>query len=123
MHLVRVSDSPEQRANRPIFLGEVYSRPLIDAATSPAVTVGLVRFVDGAKNHPHIHSADQILYITEGAGIVGGPEGDNAVLAGDIVHIPAGEVHWHGAREGHHMAHLSILPPCETTVLEPGAAG
>lgn len=121
MHVVRVTDSPESRSDRPIFVGEVYHRPLIDAATSPAVTVGLVRFVDGGKNHPHIHTADQILYITEGAGIVGGPAGDNHVLAGDIVHIPAGEVHWHGARPGLHMAHLSILPPCETTVLDPGS--
>lgn len=106
MHVVRVGDSAEQRAIRPIFVGEVYSRPLIDAATSPGVTVGLVRFVDGGKNHPHIHTADQILYVTEGAGIVGGPGGDNQVLAGDIVHIPAGEVHWHGAARAPHGAPL-----------------
>ena len=34
-------DSPEQRANRPIFVGEVYSRPLIDAATSIWIVSGV----------------------------------------------------------------------------------
>lgn len=119
MKVVRVSDSPETRVEgRPIFVGEVHSRALVDAATSAAVTVTLVRFTDGARNVPHTHTADQLLYITEGAGIVASHETEHQVLAGDIVHVPAGEWHWHGAISGGHMAHLSILPPCETNIVE-----
>ena len=82
------------------------------------VGVSLVHFHDGARTKSHRHGADQVLYITAGHGAVGNSEGDNAVETGDIVHIPAGEAHWHGARPGRDMSHLSIMPPCETQVLE-----
>ena len=35
-----------------------------------------------------------------------------------IALIPAGEIHWHGAQPGRSMAHLSILPPCQTELVE-----
>jgi quercetin dioxygenase-like cupin family protein len=118
MHLVRRDDSQEQAATAPIFVGTVRSRPLIPRELSANVTVSLVRFLNGGKNKRHTHTADQILYITEGNGIVATDEDEHRVAPGDIVHIPAGEIHWHGAQEGHDMAHLSILPPCETKVVE-----
>jgi quercetin dioxygenase-like cupin family protein len=118
MKVVRTTDSSENRATAPIFEGTVHSRMLIDAATSPNVTVNLVRFSDGARTHPHTHTADQILYITEGHGIVAAEGVENEVAGGDIVHVPAGTVHWHGAAPARDMAHLSILPPCETRVLD-----
>lgn len=118
MKVLRKGDSPEVPATAPIFIGTVHSRPLVDAATSQQVTVTLVRFTDAARNRRHTHTADQILYITEGDGIVANDERENAVTAGDIVHVPAGEIHWHGAAPGHSMAHLSILPPSRTEVVE-----
>jgi quercetin dioxygenase-like cupin family protein len=118
MKVVRVGDSPEVPATAPLFVGTVHSRPLIDREASPAVTVNMVRFSDGARNKRHTHTADQILYITDGRGIVASETHEHVVAAGDIVHIPAGEVHWHGAVPGGAMAHLSILPPCETRAVE-----
>ncbi|MBI2765709.1 MAG: cupin domain-containing protein [Chloroflexi bacterium] len=118
MKVVRTGDSPETLATAPIFLGTVHLRPLIDAVTSPEITVTLVRFTGGGKNRPHTHTADQILYVTEGEGIVASTEQENRVSAGDIVHVPAGEIHWHGAIPGGNMAHLSIIHPCETNVVE-----
>jgi quercetin dioxygenase-like cupin family protein len=118
MKVVRKGDTPTQEANMPIFTGAVHRREMIDAATSPAVSVGLVTFDDGGRTKRHTHSADQILYITDGAGIVATDDQENAVSAGDIVHVPAGEIHWHGSQPGGHMAHLSILPPSQTTVLD-----
>ncbi len=118
MKVVRTTDSNESRADRPIFDGVVHTRGLIDAATSPNVTVNLVRFSDGARTRLHTHTADQILYITEGHGIVAAEGVENEVGAGDIVHVPAGTEHWHGAAAARDMAHLSILPPCDTTVID-----
>ena len=118
MNVVRKDDSQEAPATAPIFVGTVHSRPLVTKEVSANVTVTLVRFSDGGKNKRHTHSADQILYITEGDGIVASEEHEHQVSAGDIVHVPAGEVHWHGAAPGGDMAHLSILPPCETKVVE-----
>ena len=118
MKVVRIGDSAEVPATAPLFIGTVHSRPLIDRTVSPGVTVTLVRFSDGARNKRHTHSADQILYITDGRGIVASETQEHVVTTGDIVHVPAGEVHWHGAAPGSNMAHLSILPPCETTAVE-----
>ena len=118
MKVVRQGDSSEEITTAPIFVGTVHRRDLIDAATSPAVSVTLVRFSDGGKNKRHTHTADQILYVTEGRGIVASETAENVVTAGDIVHVPAGEIHWHGAVPGGHMAHLSILGPSQTTVLD-----
>ncbi len=118
MHVVRTGDTPEQPVNTPLFIGTVHSRPLMTREVSPDITVSLVRFTDGGKNKPHIHTADQILYITEGDGIVASTDHEHHVTAGDIVHVPAGEVHWHGAQPAKNMAHLSILQPCETKIVE-----
>ncbi len=118
MKVIRLGDSNEAQASAPIFIGTVHTRPLVDKETSPAVTVNMVHFTAGGRTKRHTHSADQILYITDGQGIVADEAHENEVRAGDIVHVPAGEVHWHGAAPGGEMAHLSILPPCETNVLE-----
>ena len=118
MHVVRKDDSQEKPATAPIFVGDVRSRPLVTAEVSPAVTVTLVRFIAGGRNRRHTHTADQILYITEGHGIVADDATENQVTAGDIVHVAAGTVHWHGAQPGKDMAHLSILPPSKTDVVE-----
>ncbi len=118
MNVVRKGNSAEVAATAPIFIGTVHSRPMVTREMSEQVTVTLVRFSDGGKNKRHTHTADQLLYITEGEGIVASESHEHHVEAGDIVHVPAGEVHWHGAVPGGDMAHLSILPPCETKVVE-----
>ena len=118
MKVVRKSEGGEVPATSPLFVGTVHSRPLIPAEVSPNVTVTLVRFTDGGRNKRHTHSADQILYMTEGNGIVADDHGEQHVVEGDIVHVGAGEVHWHGAEPGKDMAHLSILPPCKTEMVE-----
>lgn len=118
MKVLRHNDTPESPATNPIFVGEVRSRGLVTTRDSEQVNVTLVRFLDGARNVLHQHSADQVLYITEGHGLVGTREDQHALEPGDIAHIPAGEPHWHGAQPGRDMAHLSILPPCETTAVD-----
>lgn len=118
MKVVREDRSAETRATAPIFNGTVHSRPLIPRDISPAVAVSMVRFSDGGRTKRHTHSVDQVLYIADGHGIVATDTQENQVAAGDIVHVPAGEIHWHGAQPGRDMAHLSILPPGETTVLD-----
>jgi quercetin dioxygenase-like cupin family protein len=116
MKVLRHNDTPENPAIAPIFVGEVRARDLV--VDDAQVTVRLVRFLDGAKNVLHVHTADQVLYITEGHGLVGTRDREHVVEAGDIVHIPEGEAHWHGAQPGQEMAPLSILPPCETRIAD-----
>ncbi len=117
MKVLRTGDTPEAPATAPIFVGTVHSRPLVTADDSTTLTTTLVRFSDGGRNKRHTHSEDQVLYIVEGFGIVADEEHEHHVSDGDIVHVPAGEVHWHGAAPAKDMAHLAIMKPGAKTVV------
>jgi quercetin dioxygenase-like cupin family protein len=59
----------------------------------------------GARNKMHIHSSDQVLFVTKGKDIA--TEADHEVIGvGDVVHIPAEEKHWHGAMPDLHSLTL-----------------
>ena len=45
-----------------------------------------------------MHDCDQILVVTAGKGIVANETEQREITVGDVVHIKAGERHWHGAR-------------------------
>ena len=72
-------------------------------------------FYDGAKNHFHTHTSDQILFATKGLGIVASEEGEIEMEGGDTAFIPAGEKHWHGAVDGHYFSHISLTRPNSVT--------
>ncbi|MBU6423977.1 MAG: cupin domain-containing protein [Chloroflexi bacterium] len=77
-------------------------------ADSDDVRLIEVHFRAGARNEPHTHTSDQVLVITEGTGIVAAGADEHEVHVGDVAFIPAGEVHWHGAKAGNDMTHLAI---------------
>lgn len=113
----------EDRSDAAIFTGgTVEARSAALVAESVAGMVGspaqasLVRFDAGAHTRWHTHAGDQILVITEGRGHVGTTASDVEVVAGDIVVVPAGSLHYHGASESDAMAHLTLLFGSETTV-------
>jgi len=69
----------------------------------------LVAFEDGARTHWHSHGGGQVLHVLDGRGrtqVRGQPMVE--LEPGDIVTVPAGEEHWHGAAEGAAMTHLAI---------------
>lgn len=82
------------------FIGESFLNPLTD----PEKTIFLanVTFEPGCRNNWHIHHADkgggQILLCTDGRGWCRfwGEEA-RELHPGDVVFIPAGVKHWHGA--------------------------
>lgn len=105
----RTGETPENPVNTPLFVGDVRSRPLVEQGWPAQVTVGMVRFFNGGRNVRHTHTADQVLYIVDGEGIVATDTEEAHVRGGDVVHVPAGEIHWHGAAPGKDMSHLSII--------------
>ena len=82
--------------------------------------IGNVTFEPGCRNNWHIHHADkgggQILLVTGGRGCYQewGKEA-RELLPGDVVNIPAGVKHWHGAASNSWFAHLAIEVPGENT--------
>jgi quercetin dioxygenase-like cupin family protein len=68
----------------------------------------VVNFSQGSTTGWHAHTCDQILVITAGSGIVATEQEEREVGVGDVVHIKAGERHWHGAKADTTMSHITI---------------
>ena len=68
----------------------------------------LTTFGIGGRLNWHKHDSEQILFVTEGRGIVATKDEEHVITAGCIVYIPAGENHWHGATPESSMTHLNI---------------
>jgi len=86
-------------------------QPLIPEGGSKYFNCSVVNFGRGATTGFHTHTSDQILVITSGVGIVANEHEEREVTVGDIVHIMAGENHWHGAKEESYMSHITITAP------------
>lgn len=101
----------ENTAYAKYFKGTSY----LDMLSTNGVTVGNVVFEPGCRNNWHIHhKGGQILLVTGGNGWYqewGKPA--RKLKAGDVVNIPAGVKHWHGAANDSFFAHIAIAVPAE----------
>lgn len=89
------------------FTGSVWNSRLVDG--DAPLTMISVQFAPGARSDWHRHPEGQVLYVLSGSGIVQNEDGSTVkISAGDVVHAPPGELHWHGARSDSPMSHLSI---------------
>jgi quercetin dioxygenase-like cupin family protein len=89
------------------FTGTVWNTRLNEV--EGGITVIAVQFAPGARSDWHSHPGGQVLYVVSGAGLVQTDEGSTIEISpGDIVYAPPGELHWHGARPGSPMMHLSL---------------
>jgi quercetin dioxygenase-like cupin family protein len=76
---------------------------------SDGVVINTVFFAPGARTFWHHHEHGQILHVLAGSGLVrsdGGPV--QPLRPGDVVWVPPGERHWHGAGPGSYLVHLAI---------------
>ena len=55
-----------------------------------------VTFRPGERTKFHTHEGIQVLYVTEGTGIVATREKERTVSEGDLILFQPGEEHWHG---------------------------
>lgn len=100
------------------FIGNSYLKPL----TNPKETVFIanVTFEPGCRNNWHIHHASkgggQLLLCVDGEGWYqeDGKEAQS-LMPGDVVTIPAGVKHWHGAKKDSWFSHLAVECPGENT--------
>ncbi len=93
----------------PMFLGGTVGRSgLVGGDISRAMWASLVRFAPGARTRLHTHDFIQVLYVTEGEGILATADDEHRVRPGMLIIIPPGESHWHGATAEGPFAHLGI---------------
>jgi len=109
---IRISrnDSLEsKKASAEYFTGAVRVQELFPADDPSRTSGGIVTFEPGARSAWHTHPLGQVLIVTDGTGWVqqwGGPIQE--IRKGDVVRIPAGVKHWHGATPTTAMTHIAI---------------
>ena len=67
-----------------------------------------VNFGRGVRLKFHSHDSEQVLIVTTGTGIVATEQGETVVTVGDVIFIPKGEKHWHGATSDSEFSHIFI---------------
>ncbi len=100
---------PSRRTDAAYFTGTVWQDPIIEAPAPARARAVSVSFEPGARTNWHTHPLGQTLCIVSGSGRVqswGFPLRE--VRAGDVVWIPPGEKHWHGAGPATNMVHIAI---------------
>lgn len=90
--------------------GEVRAQ-ILTQADERGVVCAAIFFSAGARTRPHTHPVDQILYVTEGEGVLAFEDEKRIIRAGDWMRVPAGMWHWHGATPDSSMCHISIKQP------------
>lgn len=84
---------------------------LADLVLPPGDGIGVttVTFEPGGRTYWHQHEVAQVLFVTHGEGRLQRDDGTGETLRpGDVAHIPAGEVHWHGAAPGSLLIHVAV---------------
>jgi quercetin dioxygenase-like cupin family protein len=100
---------PTRRAPQDSFTGTVWQDPIISTPAPAHLASTRVSFEPGARTNWHTHPLGQTLYVISGVGLVqakGGPVQE--IRPGDVVWIPPGEKHWHGASSTNGMTHIAM---------------
>jgi quercetin dioxygenase-like cupin family protein len=101
------------------FTGTVRMDPLNNAPAPARVIATSVTFEPGARTAWHTHPLGQTLIVTAGCGRAqswGGPIEE--IRPGDVVWIPPGEKHWHGAAPTTAMTHIAIQEQLDGKAVE-----
>jgi quercetin dioxygenase-like cupin family protein len=122
MRILKIKDLPEQAMDTatPIagWSGGPVSRTrqaIIGEGQSENFRCNVVNFRAGATTGWHVHDCDQILVVTAGRGKVASETEEREITVGDVVHIKAGERHWHGAKADSAMSHITVTVPGSTS--------
>lgn len=100
---------PSKRMGDDAFTGTVWQDPIIVAPEPARIRCARVSFEPGARTAWHTHPLGQTLYVLSGCGraqVWGEPV--RVIQAGDVVWIPPGEKHWHGAGPTTAMVHIAM---------------
>jgi len=107
--ITRSGTQPPSQGSAAYFTGSVRIDTLFKANDSARISGGRVTFEPGARTAWHIHTLGQTLIVTAGTGRVqrwGDPVEE--IRQGDVVSIPPGQKHWHGAAPDSAMTHIAI---------------
>ena len=110
IQITRNGSQQSRQAPAEHFTGSARVDPLFQPNAPSHAGGALVTFEPGARTAWHTHPLGQILIVSAGVGRVqrwGDPVEE--IHQGDVVWIPPGQEHWHGAAPNSSMAHIAIL--------------
>lgn len=119
MEVKRTGSQPAEKGPGDWFTGSVRIDRLFQAPAPARVAGASVTFEPSARTAWHTHPLGQTLIVTAGCGRVqrwGGPIEE--IRFGDVVWIPPGEKHWHGAAPGTAVTHLAIHEQLDGKVVD-----
>ena len=119
MEIKRIGSQPSAKGPSEWFTGTVRIDPVIQAPDPALVQAASVTFEPGARTAWHTHPLGQTLIVIAGCGRVqrwGGMIDE--IRPGDVVWIPPGEKHWHGAASTTAMTHIAIKERRDGKVVE-----
>ena len=105
----RNGSQPSTKGPAENFTGSVRIDPLFEAREPARMAGARVTFEPGARTAWHTHPLGQTLIVTSGSGSVqqwGRPIQE--IRPGDVVQIPPGVKHWHGATATTAMTHTAL---------------
>ena len=107
MRITRMSEVRKESLKDPLFTGPDVTRQVL-LPDSKEFNINVVNFGKGVRNKFHSHDSEQILVVTLGKGIIATETEEKVITPGDVVIIPAGEKHWHGASEDSEFSHIYV---------------
>ena len=118
MQIIKCNQVAKEPYHTPLFTGPDVTRQVL-LPESKEYDMSIVRFGKGVRNKFHAHDAEQVLIVTEGQGIIATEEQETVISVGDVVLIPTGEKHWHGATADSDFAQIYFFKKgCGLTQLE-----
>jgi 4-carboxymuconolactone decarboxylase len=109
LKITRHGAQPATQGPAENFTGSVRVESRFAAEAPARAGGGLVTFEPGARTAWHTHPLGQTLIVTQGIGLVQiWGQAAQEIRPGDIVVIPPGAKHWHGATPANGMAHYAI---------------
>jgi 4-carboxymuconolactone decarboxylase len=109
LEILRQGSQPTAKGSADYFIGSVSIDQRFQRDAPARVGGGIVTFEPGARTAWHTHPLGQTLIVTSGTGWVqrdGGPVEE--IRTGDVIFIPPGVRHWHGATATTPMSHVAI---------------
>jgi quercetin dioxygenase-like cupin family protein len=107
MDVARAMEQGFERGDAGRFTGEVWLRATLRA--EDGTNIGVVHFAPRSRTHWHRHPAGQFLYAVSGRGRVRSRGQTGHVLEpGDVIHVEAGEWHYHGGTDRTPLLHVAI---------------
>jgi len=107
--VIHAGSQPSTHGSADHFTGSVQVDSRFQAEAPARSGGAIVTFEPGARTAWHTHPLGQTLIVTSGIGLVqqwGGPI--QVIKPGDVVWIPPGVKHWHGATRTTSMTHIAI---------------